>query len=103
MEKIKILTYNRNDITFAVDSYYVSSNNIIKKDTSRVYPDKPLQSEFNFQIIVEIPGLSYHLSNIETKKEDCNCGPGTFKTITGYTLNGVRHTSPGINPLVIKK
>lgn len=103
MEKIKIVTYNRNDIIFAVDSYYVSTNNIIKKDTTRVYPDKPLRSEFNFQIIVETPALTYHLSDIEIKKEDCNCGSGTFKTITGYTLNGVQYTSANINPLVIKK
>jgi len=101
MEKIKILTYN--DSRDVVDSYYVSTNNIIKKDTSRVYPDNPLRSDFDFQIVVEIPGLTYNLSNVETRKEDCNCGSGSFKVITGYTLNGVQHSSSNINPLLIKK
>lgn len=103
IEKIKIVTYNRDNNIAAVDSYYVSSNNIIRKDTSRVYLDKPLRSDFNFEVIVESPLLSYEVSDIETKKEDCNCGSGTYKTITAYTLNGVQYNYSNINPVIIKK
>lgn len=100
MDKIKIVAFNA---AIAVDSYYVSTNNIIKKDTTRVYPDKPLRSDYNFEIILENAGLNYRLTAINTKKEDCNCGSGTYKTITGYSLNGLEYTSPEINPLVIRK
>ncbi len=103
MDKIKIVSYDHNNTTVAVDSYYVSSNNIVKRDTVRVYPDKPLRSDFNFRITVETTGLDYSLTDIETRSEDCNCGRGTYKTITGYKVNGVRYAASGSNPLVIRK
>jgi hypothetical protein len=103
IDKIKIVSYDRNNVSVPVDSYYVSSNNIIKRDTARAYPDKPLKSDFNFRIIIEIPGLDYSLTDIETKHEDCNCRSGTYKTITGYKLNGVQYPASDSKPLVIKK
>lgn|GEM_PF-6162494 len=92
MEKIKVRRFIRGNFTIALDSYYVSTNNIIIKDTSRVYLDEPLLNDFDFTIDVEKAGRVYTISDFNTRKENCNCGPGTHKYITGYKLNGVQYS-----------
>lgn len=103
IDKILVLQYNPDNFTNAVDSYYVSSNNIIIKDTTRVYLDKPLANDFNFRINVEKAGLSYVLSDIQTKKENCHCENGTYDIITNYKLNGIQFQHRNGFPLEIRK
>lgn len=103
MQKIKVVSYSQDNLTNAIDSYYVSSNNIIVKDTTRVYLDKPLHSHFSFRIAVENAGLDYTITNFKTQKEDCNCGPGTYKRIAGFNLNGSLYAGVEKQKLDIKK
>jgi len=103
LEKIKVLRFNQDDFTSAVDSYFVATNNLLIKDTTRVYLDKPLASDFDFKISIENAIRTYTLSDIQTKKEDCSCGPGNYKTIVGYRLNGAPYSVQNNNSLEIKK
>lgn len=103
MEKIKVLQYEQNNFVSPVDSYYVSSNNILIKDTSRVYLDRSLASNFDFKIRVEKAGLDYTLSEFQTQKRNCRCGPGTSKEIIGYSLNGVHYSALNKYAVEIKK
>ena len=103
MEKIKILRFNQDNFSSAIDSYYVSTTNIIINNSTRVYPDKPLLSDFDFKINVEKAGLSYSVSDFQKEKENCSCGPGTFEKIVGYKLNGVQFSAANKYALEIKK
>jgi hypothetical protein len=92
IDKIKVLRFNHNNFSVALDSFYVSSNNIIIRDTTRAYLDNPLVSDFDFKINVEKAGRTYTISDFQTKKENCTCNPGTHKMITGYKLDGVQYS-----------
>ena len=91
MQKIKIISYGKGSPSAAIDSFYVSTNNIIVKDTTRVFLDKSLKVDSNYKIAIENAGLSYSISDFITEKEDCNCGSGSYKKIAGYNLNGMQY------------
>lgn len=103
LEKIKVLRFNPGIFNSAIDSYYVSTNNIIINNPTRVYLDTPIVSDFSFKINVEKAGLSYNVSDFQTEKGDCNCGTGTYDKIIGYKVNGVQFSAASQYTLEIKK
>jgi hypothetical protein len=103
LEKIKIVRFVQDDPGKPVDSFMVSTNNIIVKDTTRIYLDTPLTSDFDFKIKVENPSLIYSLSDFVVEKENCRCSSGTYKKIMSYKLNGIQRSTPNYYPLEIRK
>ena len=103
MEKIKVLRFNQDNLTMPIDSYYVSTQNIIINTTTRVYLDTPLQSNFNYRINVENANIGYAVTDFQTEKEKCSCNPGTYEKIVGYNLNGVVVSAQNKIALEIKK
>ena len=103
LEKIKIVRYTQDDFNKPLDSFTVSMNNVTIKDTTLVYLDSPLNSDFDFKINLENPSLTYSLSDFQVEKENCRCSGGTFKKIAGFKLNGIQRSTHSYYPLEIKK
>ena len=103
LEKIKIIRYVRDDFSKPLDSFIVSTNNISIKDTTRVFLDTPLKSDFDFSIKMENPSLIYALSDFQIENENCRCSSGTYKKIIGFKLNGIQRQTLNYYPLEIKK
>lgn len=90
MEKIKLTRFHPFNPGSAIDSYYVSTNNIIIGDTSRVYLDTSMFNNFRYKITLERTGINYIVSDFVTTTESCKCGPENYKKIISFKLNGVR-------------
>ncbi|MGZ5135975.1 MAG: hypothetical protein ACXWCG_12530 [Flavitalea sp.] len=103
LEKIKIVRYAQDDFNKPLDSFFVSMNNVMIKDTTRVYLDAPLTSDFDFKINLENPSLTYTLSGFQVEKENCRCSGGNYKKITGFKLNDIQRSTHSYHPLEIKK
>jgi hypothetical protein len=103
LERIKVLRYENTGSLSAIDSFYVSKNNISPGDSSTVFLDTPMLSGFNYRITLENPGLNYTVSDFVTEKGNCACGPGTYKKIIGYKLNGIQALRPTGYMLEIRK
>ena len=103
LEKVKILRYKQDDFTTAVDSFVVNTNNIVVRDTTRIFLDTPLTSNFHFKINVVNPALTYTLSDFQLEKMNCRCTNGTYKKIVSYKVNGVQRSMPNYYPLEIIK
>lgn len=103
MKKIKITRVQPSGPGSAVDSYYVSTTNIMIGDTSRVYLDTSMFNNFSYKITLEKTGLDYVVSDFVTKKENCPCGPENTKKIVGFKLNGVQMLKRDWSVLEIRK
>jgi hypothetical protein len=103
IEKIKVLRFNRGDFNSTLDSFSVTTNNLVVRDTTRVYLDTPLDSDFDFTIKIENAGRNYSITDFQTKKENCSCTSGTYQKITGYKLNGSQISANDIYTLEIRK
>ena len=103
LEKIKIIRYVQNDFSKPLDSFIVNTNNIPIKDTTRVFLDTALTSDFDFKIKMENPSLTYALSDFQIEKEDCRCSSSTYDKIIGFKLNGIQSSRLNYYPLEIRK
>lgn len=103
LEKIEIVRIVQDDPAKRLDSFLVSTNNVIVKDTTRIYLDTPLTSGFDFQIKIEKASRTYSLSDFVVEKKNCRCSGGTYKKIVSYKLNGIQRSTPNYYPLEIRK